>query len=404
MSVLEKGKQVNKKNSVIDPIYNQLMKSVKRSIGSTEFYDFFMDALTRANNEFQFSNRRVEKIVDLRWVNAIESSLDAIQCIINNPRNIIKEEELIVNVAHAKKGGSDVVRHLAQHGQLVEDFDEETGDVRPAKLMQKFREDSEELYENRLAFTTIEMAYMFTEIRYNALFAALGDEYGAKLKVNTNLDTATETIHFDTFIHIKEKESDLEKDKKNGDVFARIDRLHRLLTAFINSAYCQVMKNLPRTKGNIIKTNILKKNPNYRKICDLYDFLRHYDDVGYAIKIIEQNPQIDNLMVQNIYHNSLFQYIILKGYLEGEKERELPSPLKQKQRKIRPKVIREIIEELTEDYDITDVEVRKVLIDELLGAEVLVLITEIIMYVAWFMKGYFYHKIYQITIKKIYIF
>ena len=74
----------------------------------------------------------------------------------------------------------------------------------------------------------------------------------------------------------------------------------------------------------------MKKNPNYRKICDLYDFLRHYDDVGYAIKIIEQNPQIDNLMVQNIYHNTLFQYIILKGYLEGEKERELPSPLKQK--------------------------------------------------------------------------
>ena len=38
------------------------------------------------------------------------------------------------------------------------------------------------------------------------------------------------------------------------------------------------------------------------------------------------------------------------------------------------------------------------LIDELLGAAVLVLITEIIMYVAWFMKGYFYHKIYQKTL------
>ena len=66
MSALEKGKKVNrKKNAVIDPIYKKLMRSVERSIGTTEFYDFFMDALTRADNEFQFSNRRVEKIIDL---------------------------------------------------------------------------------------------------------------------------------------------------------------------------------------------------------------------------------------------------------------------------------------------------------------------------------------------------
>lgn len=104
MSALEKGKKVNrKKSSTIDPIYKKLMRSVERSIGSTEFYDFFMDALTRADNEFQFSNRRVEKIIDLRWVNAIEATLESMQHIISSPRNIIKEEELIVNVAHAKK-------------------------------------------------------------------------------------------------------------------------------------------------------------------------------------------------------------------------------------------------------------------------------------------------------------
>lgn len=366
MSALEKGKKVNrKKSSTIDPIYKKLMRSVERSIGSTEFYDFFMDALTRADNEFQFSNRRVEKIIDLRWVNAIEATLESMQHIISSPRNIIKEEELIVNVAHAKKGGSDVVRHLAQHGSLVEDFNEESGEVRPSRLMQKFREDSEELYENRLAFTTIEMAYRFTEIRYNALFAALGDEFGAKLKVNTELETETELIHFDTYMHIKEKESTLEKDARNGDVLARIDRLHRLLTTFINSSYGQTMSKLNRVKGNVVKTNVLKKNPYYRKLTDLYDFLRHYDDVGYAINITEQNPVLDETMVQNVFHNTLFQYIVLKGYLESEEDRMLPSASKQKKRKLKPKVIKEIIEELTDDYDIPDLEIRKVLIEEL---------------------------------------
>ena len=182
-------KKTVKKDSLIDPIYKKFTKSVRRAIGSTEFYEFFMDAMSRAENEFQFSNRRMEKIVDVRWVEAIEASINAMQLIVASPRNIIREDELIVNIANAKKAGSDVVRHLAQHGQLVEDFNPDTGDVRPSKLMQKFREDSEDLYENRLVYTTIEMAHHFVEVRYNALFEAMGDEFGAKLKTSTNLES-----------------------------------------------------------------------------------------------------------------------------------------------------------------------------------------------------------------------
>lgn len=358
-------KKTVKKDSLIDPIYKKFTKSVRRAIGSTEFYEFFMDAMSRAENEFQFSNRRMEKIVDVRWVEAIESSINAMQLILASPRNIIREDELIVNIANAKKAGSDVVRHLAQHGQLVEDFNEETGDVRPSRLMQKYREDSEDLYENRLVYTTIEMAHRFVEVRYNALFEAMGDEFGAKLKTSTNLETAVELIQFDTFLHIKTKDSALDVDEKNGDILGRIDRLHRLLTVFMNSAYAQQMSRLNRVRGNLVKTNILKKNPNYRKICDLYDFLRKYDDVGYAIKITEQNPQLTEDFVEDIFHNVLFQYVVLKGYLENEEDRLLPAPMKQKKRKLKPKVIKEIIEELTDDYDIPDLEIRKVLIEEL---------------------------------------
>lgn len=358
-------KKTVKKDSLIDPIYKKFTKSVRRAIGSTEFYEFFMDAMSRAENEFQFSNRRMEKIVDIRWVEAIEASINAMQLIVASPRNVIREDELIVNIANAKKAGSDVVRHLAQHGKLVEDFNEETGDVRPSKLMQKFREDSEDLYENRLVYTTIEMAHRFVEVRYNALFEAMGDEFGAKLKTSTNLETAVELIHFDTFMHVKTKDSALDVDEKNGDILSRIDRLHRLLMTFMNTSYAQQMSKLNRVHGNLVKTNILKKNPNYRKICDLYDFLRRYDDVGYAIKITEQNPKLSEEFIEDIFHNVLFQYVILKGYLENEEDRLLPSPLKQKKRKLKPKVIKEIIEELTEDYDVPDLEIRKVLIEEL---------------------------------------
>ena len=354
-----------KKKSLIDPLYQKFTKSVIRALGSTDFYEFFMDSISRAENEFQFSNRKVVKSVDLTWVDAIEESLPAFQKIIASPRNIIKEEDLIVNVAYARKTGPDVVRHLAQHASLVEKFDEEQGDVRPNRVMQRYREDSIGLYENRLVFTALENAYQFVKIRHDALFSAMSDEFGAKLRVNSNMETATELVHMDLFLHIKDIDDALKTDDKNREVFERISRIYRVLNVYMNSLFAQQMAKLPRTKGSITKTNVLKKNPDYHKIMLLLEFLKGYDEIGYAIRVVEQNPKIDEEFQRDIYHNILFNYLILKGYLEDEKDREVPAQAKGRKRTLKPKFIREIIEELTEDYDLPDVEIRKVLIEEL---------------------------------------
>ena len=354
-----------KKDALIDPLYQKYTKSVIRALGSTEFYEFFMDAISRAENQFQFSNRKMEKTVNTDWVDAIEDSLSAFQNIVSNPRNVIKEDELIVNVANAKKAGADVVRHLAQHAELVERFDDEAGEVRPSRLMQKYREDTVGLYENRLVFTVLEMSYEFVKIRHDALFSAMSDEYGAKLKIDSRMETATELVHMDMFLHIKETDSALETDEKNAEIFSRISKMYRILGVLMNSQFAQQMMKMPRVKGNITKTNVLKKNPSYRKIVALMEFLKGYDDIGYTIRVIEQSPRINEIFERDIYHNIMFNYLILKGYLEDESDRIAPVAPKTKKRSLKPKFIKEIIEELTEDYDLPDVEVRKVLIEEL---------------------------------------
>lgn len=360
-----------KKVSLIDPLYQKFTKGVIRALGSTSFYEFFMDAVAHAENEIQFSNRKMIKTVDLTWVDAVEDSLEAFQTIVSTPRNIIKEEELIVNVAHAKKAGPEVVRHLAQHASLVERFDPDAGDVRPNKVMQRYREDSWGLYENRLVFTAMENAYQFVKIRHDALFSAMSDEFGAKLKVHTQMESATELVRMDSFIHIKEIESAIATDERNQDVFSRISRIYRVLSALMNTQFAQQMSKLSRVHGAATKTNILKKNPSYHKIVLLWDFLREYDDIGYTIRVVEQNPEVNETLQRDIFHNVLFNYLTLKGYLEDEKDRMVPSPAKGKKRTLKPKFIHEIIEELTEDYDLPDVEIRKVLIEELTKAQLM---------------------------------
>lgn len=365
MAEIEKSRIDENSESLIDSVYRKFVRGISRAIGSTEFYEFFMDSISKAQNEFQFSNRRLVKNIDISWVEQIEETLNAMQNIIASPRNVIKEEELIVNVAHAKKAGSETVRHLAVHSALVEDFNDESGDVRPGKLMQRYREDTIGLYENRLVYTTMEYAHHFVKVRHDALLEAASDEFGAKLKIKSDMDSMTEHVHMDMFLHIKEIDDVLETDAKNGDALSRISRIYRIITTYMNSDFAQQMSKLPRVSGTINKTNILKKNPDYKAVLKLWEFLKGYQEVGYTIKVVEQNPEINQRFEEDIYRNIMFNYLVLKGYLEDEKSRRTPVASKTKQKELKPKIIHQIIEELTEDYDLPDVEIRKVLIEEL---------------------------------------
>ena len=351
--------------SLVDPVYRKFTRSVQRALSGDDFYRFFMESIANADNQIQFSNRREVKSVDPVWVENIEASMEAFQHIIAMPRQEFKEDELIVNVAYAKRTGQDVVRHLSSHAALVEDYNEEDGTVRPSRVLQKYREESLGLYENRLVFTALEQAYHFTKIRHDALFGAMGDQFGAKLKVTSNMESATELVHMDLFLHIRSTESMLETDEKNRDIFNRISRLYRLLGVFMSSPFAQQLAQFDRVKGAIHKTNILKRNPDYKAAVKLLEFLRSYDQVGYVIAVVEQNPTVSETFEKDIYHNILFNYLILKGYLEDEESRRLPVLRKPRQRKLKPKFIKQVIEELTEDYDLPDVEVRKILIEEL---------------------------------------
>ena len=358
--------------SLIDSLYLRYTKSVIRALGSTDFYEYFMETIAGADNQIQFSNRKMEKLIDESWVEAIEEALPSIQAIIDRPRNVIQEEELIVNVGLAKKSDSSVVRHLAQHGStMIDDYDAKTGEVNPSKLMQKLRDDSTVIYENRLVITVLEDAYHFVRIRYDALMNLLSDEYGAKLKVTSDMLSSTEQLHMDMYLHIRERDDILVTDDKHRNMLDRISRLDRLLTGFMATPFAQNLMKATRIKGTIVKTNALKKNPNYKAIVKLYDFLHNYHDVGYAIKVTEQSPIINEDFQRDIFHNVLFNYIVLKNYLEDETDRVLPTPAKDRKRTLKPKFITEIIEEITEDYDLPDIEIRKVLIEELTKAQLM---------------------------------
>ncbi len=354
----------------IDPIYKQYASRLIKYVASTDFYEYFMAMLENGKNTMQFSNRKILKTVDETWVTAIEAAMKPMEEIINNPRNFIIQEEIIVNVALAKKVTPDTVQHLAQHGSLIDRYDDEEG-VRPNRLMEKSKEDSWNTYENRFVYTLLEMTWEFVDKRYEAIFAAMNEEDGAFLKVSSNVSSYHESMNVNLDIRVRQQEDLLSTDQKNENIFARIARLHRLLANFRSTRFAKDVAKYGRIKPPLIRTNAIAKNPNFKACHKLWNFILYYNDVGYTIDIYEQNPDISETFMMDIYNSVLFDYLILKNYLENPEDREYHLDKKVKRKQLKPKFITEIIEEVVDDYDTPDVEVRRVLIEEMTKAELL---------------------------------
>lgn len=370
MTVATKKKPTSERMRLIDPVYKKFTAKAFQTMTSSEFYDYFMATMSRGQHEFQFSNRKVDKKVDERWVEEIELALPAMEAVSRDPRIIITQEELVTNVVLAKKIDSQVVRHLCAHANLIETITDD-GEVIPSKVLNLFKEESWDTYENRFVFTLIKKTFEFVDLRYQKLFEQMDDEFGAHLKIDSQSSTSMETIKIKSDLHINQVDDLLATDGKHETIFSRIARIHRILAALMNARFAQEMSKMQKVKPPLVPTNAIKKNPYLRKCNRLWNFLLEYMDIGYTINIVEQNPEINPKFEQDIFNNIMFNYIILKGYLEDNRDRAVDYKMKAKRKQLKPKYIKEIIEEIVKDYDLPDIEIRKVLIEELTKAQLL---------------------------------
>lgn len=363
-------KPVNKRRRLIDPVYKKFTAQAFKTMASAEFYEYFMAMMSNGNHDFQFTNKRINKEVDPAWVEIIEATIPALDEICRNPRIIITQEELITNVVQARRVDSQVVRHLCSHGNLIETIDE-NGDVVPSKILNLYKEESWDTYENRFVYTLLDMTHRFVALRHHKLFEELNDEYGANLIMNCKADTRLE--HMEIQMHLKLQQIDNFEDTRDrqNEIFARIIKIYEILCGLMDTQFAHEMSKFSMVRPPLVPTNAIKKNPYLRKCVKLWDFLLTYKEVGYTIDLVEQNPEINQKFEQDIWDNIMFTYIILKGYLEDARDRAIDYGMKGKSKKFRPRYIKEIVEELIKNYDLPDVEVRKVLIEELTKEQLL---------------------------------
>ena len=345
-------------------LYGDYKKNIMSLMAGNEFYENLFGVASTGENNFSLFNRYFEKKIDLRWVDAIEECIVPLDTIIRNPRKFIVQEEEIVPIERARKITAESVRHLAQHTSMIARVD---GDrVTPSKILNVFREESFEIYENRFIYTLLRNLQHFIDTRYNVLFSMADDENMSSMKMESLYNAGGEQITFKLEISTQagsnHKDENVETDPKNASALARIERIKRIINEFAHSAFMRDLQGCTPVRPPIMRTNVISKDPNFRACLNLWQFISSYNEVGYEILTKETNDMISDEYKEDMFRMFSANYMLLKKNFIPEEEHE---PSKLKKRKIKPKMLKRLAEELVMDYDLEEVEIRKVFVDEM---------------------------------------
>lgn len=352
--------------NTINDLYTKYTNKVERTLENDRYFQYLFEIVQAGNNTIHQNNRVLHKVVDERWLTVVEEGLTSIFNIVDKPRRFIATTEEVVPVALARKITADSVRHLSQNTQFI--TTNAKGDIQPTKVLNVTTEESFDLYENRFVYHLIQRLFAFVDKRTDVIFWSTGDETCNTMCMESKIDDAYEEIFYKVEMTVKNRQSFAENDNDNMDLFKRIDRVRRMSRTLRASSFCDIMNGCAKVKSPIQRTNLMMKDPDYRNCYKLWQFIESYDEVGYSIEEQDTALEFDEEYQTQMYINLITNYTIFKSLLESD-PRKLTEIATKKRRPVKPKFIKKIQEEIVDNCDIPDVEVRKVFIEEVTQAQ-----------------------------------
>lgn len=345
----------------INDLYLLITQQVGPSLENDEYFQYLYNLVDSGNNTINQQHKILHKKIDENWIDFIEQNIDAIFKIIQKPRSFIATKEEVVPVGLAKKITADSVRHLSMNTQFI--ASDEGGDIQPTRILNVSTEESFNLYENRFIYHLIQRLAAFINKRTDIIFWATGDEITDNLTLESSFKDAYEEVNYKIELNIKDLQNVAKSREEHMDLFKRIEEIQKKVRTLRKSPFCQTMAGCTVVRSPIQRTNLMMKDPYYRTCYKLWQFIESYDDIGYTIDEQDTALEMDEDYLVRMYTNLISNYTVFKSLTDGDGRNE--DVLAQRNfEKIKPKFVKEIREEIVDDYNLPDVEVRRVLIEE----------------------------------------
>ena len=310
-------------------------KDCTDQLDSDRLYESFRSSLSHSRSTIALNRRILEKDIDVSWVEAIETGLVSIDNVIRNPSKTITNVEEVVPIALSKKITVDSVKHLAQHTDLIQSVDPETGKITPSKVLNIHKEESYLTYENKFVNTLIDRLFIFVNKRYEKLKAVSSSEEVFAMEYNTAFESGSGRKMKMT-LNIETSDSLEAADENGSTLWDRVEKIRRIVEGYKSSPFCQQMgQNYIRPP--VMRTNAIMKNVDLKACLVLWQFIEGYDKTGYEINVSDSAQKPDKEYVENLYDLSALNLLLFRSFTQDSEAEVLKT---QKSKAAAPRVLR----------------------------------------------------------------
>ena len=310
-------------------------KDCTDQLDSDRLYESFRSSLSYSRSTIALNRRILEKDIDVSWVESIETGLVSIDNVIRNPSKTIINVEEVVPIALSKKITVDSVKHLAQHTDLIQSVDPETGKITPSKVLNIHKEESYLTYENKFVNTLIDRLFIFVNKRYEKLKAVSSSEEVFAMEYNTAFESGSGGKMKMT-LNIETSDSLEAADENGSTLWDRVEKIRMIVESYKSSPFCQQMgQNYIRPP--VMRTNAIMKNVDLKACLVLWQFIEGYDKTGYEINVSDSAQKPDKEYVENLYDLSALNLLLFRSFTQDSEAEVLKT---QKSKAAAPRVLR----------------------------------------------------------------
>lgn len=259
----------------------------------------------------ELSGKTYSRVIDMDWVEAIEDAIPYIDKAIREQRRFIIQNEDIVPIEKARKITNESVRHLAQHTNMIARV--EGDDVTPERILDIQREESFAIYENRFLRTLLLNVARFVDERYKEMKNAPNDSYH-KVHISRSIQIDQSKLDFELSYANETHETnefDITADVSTLTDFQRVLRLRRVIGDFSAAPLIRDLSTAELVRPPIQRTNLMTKNPNFKKALDLWLFIESYTKTGFEVVGNEFSGTMDKNVQEVLYNVMSYEHFVV---------------------------------------------------------------------------------------------
>ena len=289
-------------NKITREVYRQYADKIVSVLNKEGFYEQFKKRVDKGASSFKLAKKRLVQDISIDWIDTIEGILPNLDTIVRNPRKFIVQEEDIVDVSLARSISTESVKFLAQHTNMISKVDEKTGDVTPSKILNITKEESFEIYENRFIYTLLLKLKDFVTMRYDKIKKASATQDVLELDIESRFNLPSKKITYRTeyFAQLSFDEV-MRLDPDTLTKIERVAKIDRIITDFLSSSFAKSMRNSAPVRPPIMRTNVILKEPNFKKALTLWQFIETYQQsAGFSTSDEVEDYDIDDESAQRL--------------------------------------------------------------------------------------------------------